>query len=60
MRAYFVLYFLFKSFSINLIPVDSFIFIFLMATSVENKIFKRGTKKILCSVIKYFDQEAEN
>ena len=31
-----------------------------MANSGGNKPFKRGTKKILCNIIKYCDQKAEN
>ena len=31
-----------------------------MANSGENKASKRGSKKILCNIIKYCDQEAEN
>ena len=31
-----------------------------MANSGGNKAFKRCTKKILCNIIKYCDQEAEN
>ena len=31
-----------------------------MANSGGKIVFKRGTKKILCNIIKYYDQEDEN